>query len=197
MEEFGYLGISLMMALENIFPPIPSEIILTFGGFMTTQTNDLNVVGVIIAATLGSIVGAILLYCIGFFIHIERLEKLIERWGHILRVKKDDIHRADSWFSRYGVWTVFICRIIPLVRSLISIPAGITKMNFLLFLIFTTLGTLIWNIILVNIGATLRESWHSIKGYMDMYSNITYIIIGVLIILLAFVFLRRKRNNRN
>src|SRR5690606_26008744 len=101
--------------------PIPSEIILTFGGFMTTST-ELTVFGVIVASTLGSVVGGIMLYAIGLLMDVNRLEKIIERWGHILRLTKEDIHKADSWFNRFGIWTVFFCRMIPLIRSLISIP---------------------------------------------------------------------------
>ena len=158
MEQFGYIGIFLMIALENVFPPIPSEVILPFGGFMTTYT-ELTVVGVIIASTAGSVVGAVILYGIGLLLDVERLEKIIDRWGHILRVTKEDIHKADAWFDKYGVWTVFFCRMVPLIRSLISIPAGMSNMKFSLFLIFTFFGTLIWNIILVSIGAALGENW--------------------------------------
>ncbi|GAE94668.1 alkaline phosphatase [Gracilibacillus boraciitolerans JCM 21714] len=86
---------------------------------------------------------------------VQRLEKIIEKWGgHILRVKKTDIYRADAWFDKYGYWTVFFCRFVPVIRSLISIPAGMSNMNIRLFLLFTTLGTLIWNTILVYLGAT-------------------------------------------
>lgn len=192
MEQYGYLGVFLMIALENIFPPIPSEIVLPFGGFMTTNT-DLNVIGVIVAATAGSVVGAVLLYGVGLLIDVERLEKMIDRWGHILRITKKDIHRADAWFDRYGIWTVFFCRMVPLVRSLISIPAGMANMNFVMFLIFTTLGTLIWNIILVSTGAILGESWHSILGFMSVYSNVAYAVIALIILAAIVWYVRRRR----
>ncbi|KHF32577.1 SNARE associated Golgi protein [Paenibacillus sp. P1XP2] len=116
MEQFGYAGIALVIALENLFPPIPSEVILTFGGFMTTKTH-LTVPGVILASTIGSVAGAVVLYLIGLLLEVRRLERIVERWGHVLRVKKEDIHRADRWFAKYGYWTVFFCRMIPLVRS--------------------------------------------------------------------------------
>jgi LPXTG-motif cell wall-anchored protein len=192
MEQFGYLGVFLMIALENVFPPIPSEVILTFGGFMTTYT-DLTVIGVIIAATLGSVVGAVILYGIGYLLNVEKLEKIIDRWGHILRVSKSDIHKADAWFDKYGYWTVLFCRMIPLIRSLISIPAGMSNMKFPLFLLFTTIGTLIWNIILVLVGAAVGDQWENIVHFMDIYSNITYTIIGLGIILFLVWFFRRKK----
>ncbi|KQL49541.1 alkaline phosphatase [Brevibacillus choshinensis] len=191
MEQFSYIGIFLLMALENVFPPIPSEVILTFGGFMTTYTT-LSVPGVIISATLGSVLGAILLYWIGYYLDIEKIETIVERWGHILRLKKEDITRANAWFDKYGYWTIFLCRMVPLVRSLISVPAGMTKMNVWLFLLFTTLGTLIWNVALVMIGSFLGQSWEDILSYMDMYSTVSYVVIGIVVVVFLFVFFRKR-----
>lgn len=192
MEQFGYIGIALIIALENVFPPIPSEIVLPFGGFMTTYS-DLTVPGVILAATIGSVAGAIILYGIGLLLDVERLEKIIDRWGHILRVKKEDIRKADAWFDKYGYWTVLFCRMIPLIRSLISIPAGMSNMKFGLFLLFTTIGTVIWNTILVMVGAALGENWHSITEFMDVYSNIAYAVIAVAGIAFLIWFFRRNK----
>ena len=133
MNNWGYLGIALLIAVENIFPPIPSEVILTFGGFMTTYSN-LKLIGIIISSTIGSVLGAIILYLIGRIINKERLEKIVEgKIGTILHFKKQDIEKANSWFEKRGKSTVFFCRFIPIVRSLISIPAGITKMKFFSF----------------------------------------------------------------
>jgi len=194
MESFGYLGTFLMILLENVFPPIPSEVILTFGGFMTTNTS-MTVIGVVISATVGSVAGAVILYGIGRLLNVNRLEKIISRFGHILRVKARDIQKANSWFSRYGYKTIFFCRMIPLVRSLISIPAGMANMKFNLFLLYTTVGTLIWNIALVSAGAVLGGSWQSVLGFMDVYSNIIYAILGLAIVTLSFIgFLKRKGN---
>jgi len=194
MEQYGYLGILLLIALENVFPPIPSEVILTFGGFMTTTTN-LTVLGVVIFATIGSVIGAIILYGIGMLMDVNRLEKIVDRWGHLLRLTRNDIHSANSWFAKYGAWTVFFCRFIPLIRSLISIPAGMSKMNFGLFLLLTTFGTLIWNIALVNVGAAVGESWDRIVGYMDIYSNIVYVALALLLVLFVALFIRKKRGS--
>lgn len=192
MEQFGYIGIALIIALENVFPPIPSEIVLPFGGFMTTYTS-LTVFWVIIAATIGSVVGAVILYGVGLLLDVERLEKIVERWGHILRIKKEDIRKADAWFDKYGYWTVLFCRMIPLVRSLISIPAGMSNMKFGLFLVYTTIGTLIWNTILVLVGATLGSNWHEITDFIGVYSNFAYAIIAIAGIAFLVWFFRRNK----
>ncbi|MNJ54615.1 DedA family protein [Paenibacillus fonticola] len=190
MEQFGYIGIFLLIALENVFPPIPSEVILTFGGFMTTYSG-LTITGVIIAATLGSVVGAVILYGAGYILNVDRLEAIIDRWGKYLRLKREDVRKADAWFDRFGYWTVLFCRMIPLIRSLISIPAGMAKMKFSLFLLFTTIGTLIWNIVLVYVGAAVGGSWERIVEFMDVYSNIAYVVIGAGIVLALIWFIRR------
>lgn len=191
MNEYGYMGILLIMLIENIFPPIPSEVTLTFGGFMTTYTN-LNVIGVIIYSTIGSVVGAIILYGIGSLLDVSKAEKIVDRWGHILRLSKKDIHTSNDWFNKYGVWAVFFCRLIPLIRSLISIPAGMSRMNFGLFLLFTAAGSLIWNVILVNIGAGLGSSWESIIGYMEVYSSVLYAFLALLFIMFVILFVKKR-----
>ncbi|AIQ25350.1 alkaline phosphatase [Paenibacillus sp. VTT E-133280] len=196
MEQFGYFGIFLMLAFENIFPPIPSEVILPFGGFMTTTTN-LTIPGVIIAATLGSLLGAVILYYIGRLLDVNRLEKIVERWGGLLRISKKDIHKADAWFDKYGYWTVLFCRMVPLVRSLISIPAGMSGMKFGVFMIFTTIGTLGWNLLLVLIGAALGESWEDIAMYMDMYSNVVYVLLAGGVVILGYLFFRKRSRKMN
>lgn len=194
MEQFGYLGIFLLMFLENVFPPIPSELILTFGGFMTTYS-DMNILGVIFAATGGSVLGAVILYGVGLLIDVERLLKIIDKWGKYLRIKQKDILKADDWFDRRGYWTVLFCRMIPLVRSIISIPAGMSNMKFLLFLFFTTVGTLIWNLILVTAGALLGKSWDKVLYYMGIYSNIIYCILGVLVFVYLIITFKKRESN--
>lgn len=191
MEEFGYIGILLLITLENIFPPIPSEIILTFGGFMTTYT-DMTMLGVVAVSTIGSVLGAVILYWVGTFLNMEKIERIVDRWGHIIRLTKEDIQKANGWFEKYGYWTVFFCRFIPLIRSLISLPAGMAKMNFGIFFVLTTLGTLIWNFVLIRIGAAVGDSWETIVGYMDIYSNIIYAILAIAIIGFLFLYIRKR-----
>ena len=118
----------------------------------------------------------------------------MDRYGHILRVKREDIHRADAWFDKYGYWTVLFCRMVPLVRNLISIPAGMSNMRFWLFLLFTTIGTLAWNTILVVIiGAALGDSWESVLHYMEIYSNVVYALLAIGAIALAVLYIRKYR----
>ncbi|UHP09347.1 DedA family protein [Listeria marthii] len=191
MADFGYIGIFVLIMVENLFPPIPSEIILTFGGFMTT-VSSLNVVMVIIVATLGSVVGAILLYKVASYFGKERLTKIVLKYGRILRLKESDIERAESFFLKYGSWAVFLCRMIPLIRSLISIPAGMTKMKMSRFLVLTTAGSLLWNTVLIGLGAMLGESWNEIIVFMDSFSTIIYSIIAILVVVgLGFFFRAR------
>ncbi|QWU24358.1 putative membrane protein [Listeria monocytogenes] len=191
MADFGYIGIFVLIMVENLFPPIPSEIILTFGGFMTTVTS-LNIVMVIIVATLGSVVGAILLYKVASYFGKERLTKIVLKYGRILRLKESDIERAESFFLKYGSWAVFLCRMIPLIRSLISIPAGMTKMKMSRFLILTTAGSLLWNTVLIGLGAVLGESWNEIVVFMDSFSTIIYSVIAILVVVGLGYFFRAR-----
>lgn len=180
IENWGYLGIGLLIAIENIFPPIPSEVILAFGGFMTTKT-VLNEIGVILSATIGSTIGAIVLYLIGKILNKERLEKIVSgKIGKVLRLKPGDIEKADKWFDTKGQKTVFICRFIPIVRSLISIPAGMSEMKIWKFLLYTILGSAIWNTVLVLLGKKLGDSWETV---VNVFSNFSHIILIILIIL--------------
>ena len=197
MNEFGYLGVLFLIALENVFPPIPSEVILTFGGFMTQQPDlNLTIVGVITVSTVGSVSGAVILYFVGRLLDVSRLEKIIDKYGHILRLTRDDIYKADAWFDKYGIWTVLFCRLIPLIRSLISVPAGMSNMNFPLFIIFTTIGTVVWNTILVTLGASVGENWHEIVKYMDVFSNVIYVLLALLFILCVIWYIRKRKERK-
>lgn len=192
MESYGYAGIFFLILMENIFPPIPSEVVLTVGGFMTT-TSGMTVFGVIAASTAGSVSGAIILYYLGRWLSVERLEGIIERHGKWLRVKKQDLYKADAWFDRYGNWTVFFGRLIPVVRSLISIPAGMSGMKLKWFLLFTTAGTLIWNTILVFIGAAVGENREAIMRQLELYSNFVYVLLILGAIVGVWYFIRKRR----
>ncbi|MEH7123855.1 DedA family protein [Bacillus sp. JJ1773] len=195
IEQFGYWGVFLLIAVENIFPPIPSEVILTFGGYLTNSMN-LSVTGVIISATLGSVMGAVILYGLGLLMDVKRLERIIDRYGRFLRLTKDDIYRADAWFDKYGILTVLFCRLIPLIRSLISIPAGMSNMNFWLFLLFTTIGTLIWNTVLVNLGAAVGSNWEYIVEIMDKFSTVVYTLIVILFVLVIVWYIKKRKERK-
>lgn len=192
INQYGYLSIILLIAVENIFPPIPSEVILTFGGFLTTYTY-MNPWWVIVSATVGSLVGAVVLYLVGRLLAPERLEKLLDgKVGKILRFKKEDLRGAVKWFSARGERSVLLCRCIPIVRSLISIPAGMMKMKPVKFLILTTIGSTVWNILLVFLGVAAGGSWMVVVKYLGVYSWIVAAAISVGIFVLMISLCRRK-----
>ena len=194
MEQVGYLGVFLLIAIENIFPPIPSEVILVFGGFMTTYTS-LNIPIMILAATLGSLLGAIVLYYIGKIFNKERLKRIVNgKIGKVLRLKASDIEKADKWFDTKGNKTVFFCRFIPIVRSLISIPAGMSEMPMQKFLLYTISGSLIWNTVLIIVGSIVGDKWETIVGYLDNFSNIILIILVIIfVVAMYYWFVIRKK----
>lgn len=194
MNQFGYFGIFFLIFIENIFPPIPSEVVLLFGGFMTTYSK-LNLIGMVIFSTLGSTVGAIVLYFIGKILNKDRLKRIVSgKIGKVLRLKASDIDKADRWFDTKGNKTVFFCRFIPVVRSLISIPAGMSEMAMGKFLLYTITGSLIWNTVLLFVGSKVGENWKRIEAIMSQYSHI--ILILLIIGFLGFViyhFSKKKK----
>lgn len=197
MNVYGYLGVFLLIMIENVFPPIPSEVILLFGGFMTTYTK-LSIFGMIVASTLGSLFGAIILYYIGKIFNKDRLKKIISgRLGKVLRLKVSDIDSADNWFDNKGNKTVFFCRFIPLVRSLISIPAGMSEMPMFKFLLYTLFGSLIWNTVLIIVGSVVGENWTKIVGILDTYSHIVVIILFIIFVVGVYFFYRNRSNKKN
>jgi membrane protein DedA with SNARE-associated domain len=192
INKFGYLGVFLLITVENIFPPIPSEIILIFSGFATT-ISDMKIWGSIVSATLGSVLGAIILYKIGRLLNTERLEHLFEsRLGRALYLKKEDIRKAENWFAKYDNTAIFLCRFVPIVRSLISIPAGMSKMSFKLFILFTSIGTLAWNVILIYLGRLAGKSWGIVASYVDFYSIVVAVILGATAFISGCVFIKKR-----
>ncbi|WP_289761440.1 DedA family protein [Lactobacillus intestinalis] len=181
IDHFGYLAVALLIAIENVFPPIPSEVILSFSGFMTSKTS-MTTFGLIIASTIGAVVGALILYWIGTLLNADRLEKLFNHtMFKRLGFKKDDVKKSIAWFDKHGIKAIFFGRCIPVVRSLISIPAGIAKVNMRTFLTLTTLGSLIWNSILIFLGSYMGAQWEQIVLIFEEYSLvvITFFIIGI------------------
>ena len=196
MNQFGYFGIFFLIFIENIFPPIPSEVVLLFGGFMTTYSK-LNLFGMVIFSTLGSTVGAIVLYYIGKILNKERLKKIVSgKIGKILRLKASDIEKADKWFDTKGNKTVFFCRFIPVVRSLISIPAGMSEMIMSKFLLYTITGSLIWNTVLLFVGSKVGENWKKIEQMMSQYSHIILIILIIAFIGFVIYHFSKKKKKK-
>lgn len=195
LNNFGYLGVFSLIMVENLFPPIPSELILLFGGFMTNYTK-LTIFGMIIFSTLASLFGAIILYYIGKIFNKERLKKIISgKVGKVLRLKESDIDSSNKWFDTKGQKTVFFCRFIPLIRSLISIPAGMNEMSIKKYISYTLLGSLIWNSVLIIIGSIVGENWINILNVLDIYSKYIVILLGIALIVIVIMFYRRKYSN--
>lgn len=193
IRDYGYIGIMILILVENIFPPIPSEVVLLFGGYMVVAAG-LNPIVVIIFATIGAILGAVILYILGYMFKREKLRDLFSsRFGKILHLKPEYIDLSYNWFLKFENKAVFICRCIPVARSLISIPAGLSRMKFSYFIILSTLGTLIWNTLLVFFGAVLGDAWESFLPYLQSYSNIVWILILVVAIIYILRYKMRKK----
>ena len=193
MGEYGNLAVFLLILVENLFPPIPSEVILTFGGVMTVCT-DMTPVGVILLSTAGSLAGAVILYSVGRFLPDEVFRKLLcGQIGHLLHFRLEDVDLAKGWFRERGRSAVFLCRLIPIVRSLISIPAGIARMPFVPFLVFTAAGSLLWNMVLVYAGRIAGDSWEKVSAAFGVYSDLFLMIAGISI---AFAVLFRGCGER-
>lgn len=191
MEALGYPGLALILVIENVFPPIPSEAVLPLAGFMVGR-GEMNFWGAVGAATAGAVAGALILYALGRW----GGRPLVLRYGFILRVDAEALDRAETWFTRYGDWVVLGARVIPLARSVVSIPAGTMRMPLLRFTVLTTLGTAVWNIILIWAGQLLGENWESVSTWAGTYSNVVVALIGAAILVYAAYFIRNSRERR-
>ncbi|WP_240646051.1 DedA family protein [Georgenia sp. SYP-B2076] len=189
METLGGLGAALLIALENLFPPLPSEVILPLAGF-TASRGSLGLLEVIIWCTAGSVVGAWVLYGIGALLGRDRT-RAIMNWLPL--VKLEDVDRTEAWFLKHGKGTVFLGRMIPIFRSLISIPAGITRMRLPLFTLLTLSGSLVWNTVLILAGYWLGEQWHVVENYVGIF---TKVVIVAVVLALAWFVVSRVRATR-
>jgi membrane protein DedA with SNARE-associated domain len=176
IDQIGLLGAALLIAIEVVILPIPSELILLLSGFNVSIGNFGFFVAVI-ATTAGSLVGALFLYGIGYAFSEERLEHLVGRYGKYVGIYVKDLQKTAAWFERHGAQLVFFGRLIPLIRSLVSIPAGLTKMKMSKFIIFTTLGSGIWNTIWITLGLILGDQWAKAEKYSKYLDNL--VILGV------------------
>jgi membrane protein DedA with SNARE-associated domain len=192
MEQAGGIGVGIAIALESVFPPIPSEIILPLAGF-TAARGRLSIAEAIIWATIGSVVGAWILYGVSRLIGLERINRIADR---IPGTSRKDVEKADRWFVKYGTWSVLFGRIIPIVRSLISIPAGLNKMNFLRFTGWTMLGSALWNSLLIGLGYALGGQWCSILSVLSIFENVVIVVIAIGILLLIARWLRNLVQER-
>lgn len=188
IETIGYIGVAFLMIIENIFPPIPSEVIMPFAGFLTTN-GKLSFSGILIAGVTGSIAGTLPFYYLGYRIGKDRLLDWADDHGHWLMITGDDIERASDWFRRHGKTAVLFCRLIPGIRTLISVPAGVHRMNLLTYLLLTTVGTTLWVGLLAYLGQYLKQNYSVVSHYLD---PVSYVVIGGLVLWYAGHVIRRK-----
>jgi membrane protein DedA with SNARE-associated domain len=189
VDALGPVGVGLLVALENLFPPIPSEVVLPVAGFVASQ-GRMSLLGAIVGATLGAVVGAWLLYLIGAAFGRER----IRRWlAKVPLMEVEDLDRAEAWFVRHGGAAVLIGRCVPVVRSLISIPAGLERMPVGRFLAYTALGSAVWNSALIGAGYLLGAQWEDVGHYADYLNYVVYAVIAVIVVKFVWTGLRRRR----
>jgi membrane protein DedA with SNARE-associated domain len=201
-DAVGYLGVAAAVALETIVAPIPSEVILPMAGWKVSQSaadpsivepltdQPWNIVLTIAFATLGSLVGALVGYAIGAW----GGRPLLDRFGRYVGIGADDLDRADEWFRRWGAWAVFLGRMVPLVRTFVSYPAGIARMPIGPFILFSAIGSLIWNAALIIAGFIVGENYEEIEAALKPYENIIYlVVIGVVVLLIVRWQLGKRR----
>lgn len=192
IDAAGELGVGLLVALENLIPPIPSEIVLTMAGYLAGKSR-VDIVLVVLAATAGSLLGALLLYQLGATLGEDRITRWLDR---IPLVESDDLAKADRWFDRHGHWAVLFGRMVPVVRSLVSIPAGANRMPVKRFMVLTTLGSGIWNAIFVGSGYALGSRWRQVEKYSDYFDRTILVLLAVLVASWAVKRIRRRRAGR-
>jgi membrane protein DedA with SNARE-associated domain len=192
IEQLGYLGVALLVVLENVFPPIPSEIVLPFAGFVAQRGSD-SVVLMILAATVGSVIGALIMYWIAAVIGDERLHAFTRKFGKWVQIREADLTRAEEWFDRHAVSAVLVGRCVPLIRSVVSIPAGFRRMKLVPYITYTFLGSLVWNIALVGAGAILGENWERVEPVVAAFQWIVIVLVVAAVARLAYTFFRRRR----
>jgi membrane protein DedA with SNARE-associated domain len=189
MEQLGEPGVGLLVLLENLFPPIPSEVILPLAGFTASQ-GEFLIISVILWATLGSVVGAIILYYVGALLGRDRTRAIFRKMP---LVSINDVDRTEAWFIKYEAKTVFFGRMVPIFRSLISIPAGVERMNMVLFIAYTAAGSLVWNSTLIYLGFILGENFHLVENYVGIFQ---YVVIAVVLAAIGYFVVRRLRQKK-
>ncbi len=188
ISHFGYGGVTFLMALESACIPVPSEIIMTFSGYLV-WIEKMSFLPVVLWATLGNLLGSIVAYIVGFY----GGRPFVEKYGKYLLISGDDLDRAENWFRKYGAWSVSFSRMLPVVRTFISLPAGIARMPFLKFSIYTALGSLPWAVILTYIGVIMGENWSGIEVYFRKFD---WLVAILAVLFVAWWLLRKLKPKR-
>ncbi len=188
INSIGYWGILLGMILESACIPLPSEVIMPFGGYLVS-TGHLNMIGVILIGTLGNIIGSLIAYAIGHW----GGKKFIDRFGKYIFLSKKHLESAEKWFDKRGEITVFASRILPAIRTFISLPAGIARMSLSKFLIYTAIGSVIWTGILTYVGYILGDNWKNIQNILH---PIAYLVVGILLVILVYLIVKIIKNKK-
>lgn len=191
INSAGYLGLFLLMLLEAVFPPIPSELIIPFAGFAAAR-GDLSFFGVVAAATAGSVVGTLPWYIAGRVFGLHRVRYLADRFGRWLTLNAEEIDLATGVFRRYGPWIVLFGRLLPIIRTLISVPAGLAKMPAWQFFGFSLIGMVVWNCILAGAGYVLADHYHLIEAWLD---PLTYLVLGAVVLLYLYRLVTWRPSN--
>ncbi|WCK56519.1 DedA family protein [Aneurinibacillus sp. Ricciae_BoGa-3] len=186
IQALGHTGIFIAMLIESACIPLPSEVVMLFGGFLVAK-GSLTFWGVALAGILGNLVGSILTYWVAIYVGVP----LIKRYGRYILVNPEHIDKAEQWFRRYGDWAVFFGRILPVIRTFISLPAGIARMNFTKFVLFTALGCIPWNIGLTYLGVKLGDHWHSVEPYFKPVSYLILLIVVIFVIRFVYKNMRK------
>jgi membrane protein DedA with SNARE-associated domain len=196
IDQIGLIGAALIIAIEVVIPPIPSEAILLLTGF-NVALGRFGFVEAIVATTIGSLIGASLLYLLGRIFTQERLEQLVQKWGKYVGLHLKDLKKTLTWFERHGALLVLFGRMFPIVRSLVSIPAGLVKMGIAKFYIFSTIGIVIWNTLWITIGMNLGENWAQGEEFAQILDYVVYALVAVVGIYilynLAKAFLKKRQ----
>ncbi|WP_434685572.1 DedA family protein [Pseudanabaena minima] len=195
MNSLGYLGIGLLMFLENLFPPIPSELIMPLAGYTATFPNtQIQVIPAIAAGVIGTILGAIPWYYAGLILGQQRLQLLAGRYGKWIGISGEDIEKSANWFQKHGTKAVLFGRLVPGIRTLISIPAGISKMPVVPFFLYSTIGTIGWVTLLTYAGYFLGKNYKLVEDYIDVITKV--VVFGVLLAIASFIGYRLWQRSR-
>lgn len=192
VDSAGYVGIAFLMFLENVFPPIPSELIMPLAGYEAAN-GDLNIVLVVIAGTVGALAGALMWYYIGLWVGTDRLKTWAGRHGRWLTMSRKDVEKADRWFDRYGGFAVLVGRLIPTVRTFISVPAGLSEMTLAKFLFYTSIGTTVWTAILTFAGYALGGQYEQVSQWMNPVSTGVVVVIAAVYLYRVVTFKKDDR----